>query len=143
MTSKPVAQLLVDLGVARSHSRPHVSNDNPFSEAAFKTLKYAPVFPGNFGSLADARAFGEEFFSYYNHEHRSLGVEKVWWDVAVRVVEHLCASLLSGVVHVELCPHRRSGGPMTSLVMHLLLIRSGDGRRARHQSRTSLVIASL
>jgi putative transposase len=49
MTSKPVAQLLVDLGVARSHSRPHVSNDNPFSEAAFKTLKYAPAFPGSFG----------------------------------------------------------------------------------------------
>jgi len=74
MTSKPVAQLLVDLGVARSHSRPHVSNDNPYSEAAFKTLKYAPVFPGNFGSLADARAFGEEFFSYYNHEHRHSGI---------------------------------------------------------------------
>ena len=70
MTSKPVAQLMVDLGVARSHSRPHVSNDNPYSEAAFKTLKYAPVFPDRFGSLADARAFGEQFFSYYNHEHR-------------------------------------------------------------------------
>ncbi len=70
MTSKPVAQLLVDLGVARSHSRPHVSNDNPYSEAAFKTLKYAPIFPGAFGSLADARAFGEQFFAYYNHEHR-------------------------------------------------------------------------
>lgn len=74
MTSKPVAQLLVDLGVARSHSRPHVSNDNPYSEAAFKTLKYAPVFPDRFGSLADARAFGEEFFGYYNHEHRHSGI---------------------------------------------------------------------
>ena len=74
MTSKPVAQLLVDLGVARSHSRPHVSNDNAFSEAAFKTLKYAPVFPGNFGSLADARAFCEQFFTYYNHEHRHSGI---------------------------------------------------------------------
>ena len=74
MTSKPVAQLLVDLGVARSHSRPHVSNDNPFSEAAFKTLKYAPAFPGNFGCLADARAFCEVFFSYYNHEHRHSGI---------------------------------------------------------------------
>ena len=62
MTSKPVAQLLVDLGVARSHSRPHVSNDNPYSEAAFKTLKYAPVFPDRFGCLADARAFAETFF---------------------------------------------------------------------------------
>jgi putative transposase len=74
MTSKPVAQLLVDLGVARSHSRPHVSNDNPYSEAAFKTLKYAPVFPDRFGSLADARAFCEEFFNYYNHEHRHSGI---------------------------------------------------------------------
>ena len=74
MTSKPVAQLLVDLGVARSHSRPHVSNDNPYSEAAFKTLKYCPAFPGRFGSLADARAFCESFFAYYNHEHRHSGI---------------------------------------------------------------------
>jgi putative transposase len=74
MTSKPVAQLMVDLGVARSHSRPHVSNDNPYSEAAFKTLKYAPVFPDRFGSLADARAFGETFFAYYNHEHHHSGI---------------------------------------------------------------------
>ena len=74
MTSKPVAQLLLDLGVDRSHSRPHVSNDNPYSEAAFKTLKYAPVFPTNFGSLQDARAFCEEFFAYYNHEHRHCGI---------------------------------------------------------------------
>jgi len=74
MTSKPVAQLLVDLGVTRSHSRPHVSNDNPYSEAQFKTLKYAPVFPDRFGSLADARAFCETFFAYYNHEHRHSGI---------------------------------------------------------------------
>ena len=74
MTSKPVAQLLVDLGVARSHSRPHVSNDNPYSEAAFKTLKYCPAFPGSFGSIQDARAFCETFFAYYNHEHRHSGI---------------------------------------------------------------------
>lgn len=74
MTSKPVAQLLVDLGVARSHSRPHVSNDNPYSEAAFKTLKYCPAFPGSFGSIQDARAFSETFFAYYNHEHRHSGI---------------------------------------------------------------------
>jgi len=74
MTSKPVAQLLVDLGVARSHSRPHVSNDNPYSEAQFKTLKYAPIFPDRFGSLVDARAFCEEFFAYYNYEHRHSGI---------------------------------------------------------------------
>jgi putative transposase len=73
-TSKPVAQLLLDLGVDRSHSRPRVANDNPYSEAAFKTLKYAPVFPDAFGSLADARTFCEAFFGYYNHEHRHSGI---------------------------------------------------------------------
>ena len=74
MTSKPVAQLLVDLGVTRSHSRPHVSNDNPYSEAGFKTLKYCPAFPGSFGSIQDARTFCETFFAYYNHEHRHSGI---------------------------------------------------------------------
>jgi putative transposase len=74
MTSKPVAQLLVDLGVARSHSRPHVSNDNPYSEANFKTLKYCPAFPGRFGSIHDARAFCAVFFDHYNHVHRHTGI---------------------------------------------------------------------
>jgi putative transposase len=74
MTSKPVAQLLVDLGVARSHSRPHVSNDNPYSEAQFKTLKYCPAFPGRFGSIHDARAFCTVFFDHYNHVHRHAGI---------------------------------------------------------------------
>lgn len=74
MTSKPVAQLLVDLGVARSHSRPHVSNDNPYSEAQFKTLKYCPAFPGRFGSIEDARAFCAAFFDHYNHVHRHAGI---------------------------------------------------------------------
>lgn len=74
MTSKPVAQLLVDLGVARSHSRPHVSNDNPFSEANFKTLKYCPAFPGRFGSIEDARSFCAVFFDHYNHVHRHTGI---------------------------------------------------------------------
>jgi len=74
MTSKPVAQLLVDLGVARSHSRPHVSNDNPYSEANFKTLKYCPAFPGRFGSIQDARAFCGSFFEHYNHVHRHAGI---------------------------------------------------------------------
>ncbi len=74
MTSKPVAQLLVDLGVARSHSRPHVSNDNPYSEANFKTLKYCPAFPGRFGSIEDARVFCTLFFDHYNHVHRHTGI---------------------------------------------------------------------
>ena len=74
MTSKPMSQLLVDLGVARSHSRPHVSNDNLYSEAQFKTLKYCPAFPDRFGSIADARAFCVEFFDHYNHTHRHSGI---------------------------------------------------------------------
>lgn len=70
MRSKTVAFLLADLGVTKTHSRPHVSNDNPFSEAQFKTMKYRPDFPGTFGSLQDARAFCVDFFDWYNDEHR-------------------------------------------------------------------------
>lgn len=74
MTSKPVAFLLADLGVTQSHSRPHVSNDNPFSEAQFKTLKYRPDFPGKFGSIEDARAHCQDFFVWYNDEHHHSGI---------------------------------------------------------------------
>jgi putative transposase len=74
MTSKTVTQLLADLGVLQSHSRPHQSNDNPYSEANFKTLKYFPTFPKRFSSLAAARAFVDVFFGYYNHEHRHSGI---------------------------------------------------------------------
>jgi putative transposase len=74
MTSKPVSQLLVDLGVTRSHSRPSVSNDNPYSEAQFKTLKYCPAFPRRFGSIQDARSFCTAFFDHYNHVHRHHGI---------------------------------------------------------------------
>jgi putative transposase len=74
MTSKTVAALLTDLGVTRSHSRPRVSNDNPFSEAWFKTLKYAPVFPDRFGSLQHARTFIDEFTQFYNHDHHHTGI---------------------------------------------------------------------
>jgi transposase InsO family protein len=74
MTSKNVSDLLTDLRITRSHSRPHVSNDNPYSEAAFKTLKYCPVFPGSFTSLEEARQFSDLFFTYYNTEHRHSGI---------------------------------------------------------------------
>ncbi|WP_442930460.1 IS3 family transposase [Micromonospora sp. NBC_00421] len=74
MTSKSVADLLEDLDVTRSHSRPKVSNDNPYSEAWFKTLKYAPVFPDRFASLAQARAFMTGFVTWYNHAHRHSGI---------------------------------------------------------------------
>ena len=74
MTSRPVALLLADLAIARSHSRPHVSNDNPYSEASFKTLKYRPGFPERFGSIEDARAFCADFFGWYKTEHRHSGI---------------------------------------------------------------------
>jgi putative transposase len=74
MTSNPVTELLTFLGIGRSHSRPHVSNDNPYSEAQFKTLKYCPAFPERFGCIEDARAFCEAFFAYYNHDHRHSGI---------------------------------------------------------------------
>lgn len=74
MRSKSVALLLADLGVTKTHSRPHVSNDNPYSESQFKTLKYCPQFPRRFGSLEDARAFCRDFFDYYNNEHRHSGI---------------------------------------------------------------------
>jgi putative transposase len=74
MKSKPVALLLSDLGVIKTHSRPHVSDDNPYSEAQFKTLKYRPNFPDRFGSLEDARAFCQAFFVWYNLEHHHSGI---------------------------------------------------------------------
>ena len=74
MTSKPVALLLADLGVTQSHSRPHVSNDNPYSEAQFKTLKYRPGFPARFGSIEAARAHCQDFFPWYNNQHRHGGL---------------------------------------------------------------------
>jgi putative transposase len=74
MTSKPVAFLLADLGVTRTHNRPYTSTDNPYSEAHFKTLKYRPAFPARFGSIEEARAFCRQFFSWYNHEHRHSGI---------------------------------------------------------------------
>jgi putative transposase len=74
MKSKPVALMMSDLGVTKTHSRPHVSNDNPYSEAQFKTMKYRPGFPERFGSLCDARAHCGDFFPWYNNEHHHGGL---------------------------------------------------------------------
>ena len=74
MTSKTVTQLLADLGVLQSHSRPRQSNDNPYSEAQFKTMKYFPTFPRRFANIASARRFCQDFFAFYNHEHRHSGI---------------------------------------------------------------------
>jgi putative transposase len=98
MTSKPVSEMLVDLGVLRSHSRPRTSNDNPYSEAQFKTMKYMPDFPDRFGSLADARAFCDEFFAAYNHEHRHSGIgwhtpASVHYGTAEQIRKHRQATL--------------------------------------------------
>jgi len=74
MKSKPVALLLADLGITKTHSRPYTSNDNPYSESQFKTLKYRPEFPDRFGAIEDARSFCQVFFPWYNKEHRHTGI---------------------------------------------------------------------
>jgi putative transposase len=92
MTSKSVALLLSDLGVAKTHSRPHVSNDNPYSEAQFKTLKYRPEFPDRFGTVCGARAVCAHLFAWYNGEHHHGGIAlltpaMVHYGRAVEVIE--------------------------------------------------------
>jgi putative transposase len=74
MTSKPVAFLMADLGVTKTHSRPYVSDDNPYSESQFRTLKYRPDFPDRFGCIQDSRTFCQQFFQWYNEEHRHSGI---------------------------------------------------------------------
>jgi putative transposase len=75
MRAKTFAQALADLGVTKTHSRPHVSDDNPFSEAQFKTMKYRPDYPGRFDAYANARDWSRDFFRWYNHEHRHEALE--------------------------------------------------------------------
>ena len=107
MTSKPVALLLSDLGVTKTHSRPYVSNDNPFSEAQFKTMKYRPDFPDRFGSIQDARAHGHVFFPWYNttHRHSGLGLltpHEVYYGLAGTRVEARARVLAAAyVAHPE------------------------------------------
>jgi len=107
MTSKPVALLLSDLGVTKSLSRPQVSNDNPYSEAQFKTLKYRPGFPDRFGSVEDGRAHCREFFPWYNTEHRHSGIammtpEAVHYGRAPEISAARQQTLLSAyVLHPE------------------------------------------
>jgi putative transposase len=107
MTSKPVALLLSDLGVTKTHSRPYVSNDNPFSEAQFKTMKYRPNFPERFGSIQDSRGFGHVFFPWYNTEHRHTGLglltpHEVHYGLAEKRVESRARVLAAAyAVHPE------------------------------------------
>ena len=113
MTAEPLAQLLADLGVRRSHSRPHVADDNPYSEAQFRTLKYCPTYPQRFGSLADARQWSQAFFTWYNHEHHHSGLSfltpgVVHHGTAGRVLEARHRARLAGyVAH----PERFVNGP--------------------------------
>jgi putative transposase len=115
MTSKSVAFLLADLGVTKTHSRPHVSNDNPFSEAQFKTLKYRPDFPERFGAIQDARAHGHVFFPWYNteHHHSGLGLltpHDVHFGLAEqRVAERAAVLTTAYAAHPERFP---AGRPM-------------------------------
>ena len=100
MTSKPMAFLLADLGVTKTHSRPHTSNDNPYSESQFKTLKYRPEFPSRFGSIEDARSFCVTFFNWYNREHHHSGIglltpETVHYGKAKQVMSTRQAALLA------------------------------------------------
>jgi len=93
MRSKTVALLLADLGVTKTHSRPHVSNDNPYSEAQFKTMKYRPDYPDRFGSIQDARAWARQFFTWYNYYHHHTGLELltpsvVHYGLADAVISH-------------------------------------------------------
>jgi putative transposase len=103
MASKPVAFLLADLGVTKTHSRPHTSNDNPYSEAQFRTLKYRPDFPDRFTNLAQARTFCQQFFTWYNTQHRHSGIA---WHTPhtvhhghVEVVHNARADVLDAAYH--------------------------------------------
>jgi putative transposase len=112
MTSKSVALLLADLGVNKTHSRPHVSNDNPFSESHFKTLKYQPDFPDRFASIEEARRFCREFFTWYNTQHHHSGIglltpETVHYGRAYEVIAARQQVLdLAAVQHPERFVHR-------------------------------------
>jgi putative transposase len=113
MSSKPVALLLADLGVTKTHSRPHVSNDNPYSESQFKTLKYRPDFPERFGSMEDSRGFCQTFFPWYNTEHHHSGIsfltpEQVHYGLAKQIVKEREAVLKMAY---QIRPDRFKKGP--------------------------------
>ena len=111
MTSKSVAFLLADLGVTKTHSRPHVSDDNPFSEANFKTLKYRPDFPARFGAIEDARRHCGDFFPWYNCDHHHAGIAMLTpHDVhhglaAQRLAERAAVLAAAYRAHPERFPH--------------------------------------
>ena len=113
MTSKPVAFLLADLGVTKTHSRPHVSDDNPYSESHFKTLKYRPKTPERFGTIEDARSWGGDLIDWYNHEHHHSGLAMLtpadvhFGRVEQRVAERQAVLDTAFHGHPERFPHGR------------------------------------
>jgi putative transposase len=121
MKSKPVALLLSDLGVTKTHSRPHVSNDNPYSEAHFKTMKYRPEFPGRFGSLEDARSHSVDFFRWYNDEHYHSGLalftpaDVHHQRVDARIIERQAALDAAFAAHPERFPNGSPVAPRPAL----------------------------
>ena len=125
MKSKALAELMVDLGINKSHSRPHVSNDNPYSESQFKTLKYRPDFPGNFGSIQDARAFCSSFFDWYNNDHRHGGIAlltpaHVHYGKAMEVLQKRHQVLMGAKeAHPERFPN---GNPRVKALPHMVWI---------------------
>jgi len=105
MKSKAVAMLLSDLGVTKTHSRPHTSDDNPFSEAQFKTLKYRPEFPKRFGCIQDARSFCQVFFRWYNEEHRHTGIALHTPEVVHHGLAHEAQQARSEILHAAYEKH--------------------------------------
>jgi putative transposase len=146
MTSKPVALLLADLGVTKTHARPHVSNDNPFSEAQFKTLKYRPMFPERFGSIQDARAHCQEFFTGCNteHHHSSLGLltpADVHHDLAEERVAARAALLATAyAAHPERFP---GGLPRPPAPPVEVWINRPETRETEEASRTRGKVAAM
>jgi putative transposase len=140
MTSKPVAFLCADLGVTKTHSRPHVSDDNPFSEAQFKTMKYRPDFPERFGSIEHARNHCGDFFPWYNNEHRHSGLAMLTpYEVHHGIADERVASRArvleaAHALHPERFPH---GKPVPLLPPTEVWINRPDQPKATPQrSRT-------
>jgi putative transposase len=128
MTAQTVAQLLAELEVAKSHSRPHTSNDNPYSEAQFKTLKYCPQFPERFASIHEARAFCRSFFSWYNNQHRHSGIAlltpaDVHFGRAQQVLEQRTATLIAAY---KAHPERFNRPPVPQPLPHAVWINSPE-----------------
>ena len=144
MTSNTVARLYAKLNIAQSHSRPHVSNDNPYSESAFDTLKYCPAFPGELGSIQDANIFCEAFFTYYNIEHRSPGIPSLSHDVAPeRSAESFCNTSRGCGARCCRCSEARPAGTWPHARQPRVATAGGFRRRYLHDPLRRLICTGL